>query len=110
MFFSGKYVKTYKSFFMRKQCLPVYEIIREVSSQLRPESPVILPKKRFVNNNDTGSARKGHLQTINCRTVEKSESIGNVLTEGHNWLKTVNLIYQNLTKMTSKQAASHLKV
>ena len=114
IFFRKKY-DSIKDIFERKQILTVFElyvneIFREVFYQLRSESPVIFLNKGFVNKYDTRSARKGHLQTSYCRTVAKSKSIQNVLTKGHNWLKTFNLIPENLTKMTSKQAVSYLRV
>ena len=114
IFFRKKY-DSIKDIFERKQILTVFElyvneIFREVFYQLRSESPVIFLNKGFVNKYDTRSARKGHLQTSYCRKVAKSKSIQNVLTKGHNWLKTFNLIPENLTKMTSKQAVSYLRV
>ena len=74
--------------FIRKQILTVFElyvneVFREIFSQLRSESPVIILSKGFVSIYDTRSARKGHLQTSYCRTVTKSKSIQNVLSKGH---------------------------
>ena len=114
MFFGKKY-ESLQDIFIRKQIstafeLYVREISREFSSQLLSGSPVTFLSKGYVNKYDTRSARKRHLQTSYCRTVTKPKSIQNVLTKGHNWLKTFNLIPENPTKITSKQAAGHLKV
>ena len=75
------------------------DILREALTELRSTSSGNFLGMAFVYNNGTRSARTGHLQTT-------AKSIQNVLTKGHNWLQTLNLIPENLTQTTGEQAAS----
>ena len=91
--------------------LYIEELVKELFKQLRNETPQkIFPEKVAEKNKPTTRwSQKGLFSSTYCRTVVKRESQGNTLRKAFNWLKSMNLLPENIESFSKVQLRKYTK-